>query len=111
MIVNLLSGGQMSAAALLAARRARGLSQRALAARVGEHQPTISALENGDHDPGLGHLSRLLAATGHRLVALPTTARPAYEAAADIAAALRRGDESAAYREFIQLSDDLGLGP
>lgn len=101
----------MSAAVLLAARRSRGLSQRALAARAGEHQPTISALENGDHDPGLTHLTRLLAATGHRLVALPTTARPVYEAAADIAAALRRGDESAAYREFIQLSDDLAREP
>jgi transcriptional regulator with XRE-family HTH domain len=92
---------------LLAARRSRGPSQRALAARAGEHQPTISALENGDHDPGLAHLGRLLAATGHRLVALPTTARPVYEAGADIAAALRRGDDAAAYREFIQLSDEL----
>jgi transcriptional regulator with XRE-family HTH domain len=97
----------VSAAVLLAARRSRGLSQRALAARAGEHQPTISALENGDHDPGLAHLTRLLAATGHRLVALPTTSRPVYEAAADMAAALRRGDDAAAYREFIQLSDDL----
>lgn len=97
----------MSAVVLLAARRSRGLSQRALAARAGDHQPTISALENGDHDPGLAHLTRLLAATGHRLIALPTTSRPLYEAAADMAAALRRGDDAAAYREFIQLSDDL----
>lgn len=91
----------------LAARRSRGLSQRALAARAGDHQPTISALEKGGHDPGLAHLSRLLAATGYRLVALPTTSRPVYEAAAAVAAALRNGDESSAYREFIQLSDDL----
>ncbi len=92
---------------LKAARRSGGLSQRKLAARAKEHQPTISALENGDHDPGLEHLTRLLAATGHRLVALPTTSRPVYEAAAAIGAALLRGDESSAYREFIQLSDDL----
>ena len=97
----------MSARALLAARRSRGLSQRALAARAGDHQPTISALEKGEHDPGLAHLTRLLAATGHRLVALPTTSRPVYEAAADIADALRDGDDSRAFREFIQLSDDL----
>ena len=97
----------MSASALLAARRCSGLSQRALAARSGDHQPTIAALEKGDHDPGLAHLSRLLAATGCRLVALPTTSRPVYEAAAAIAAALRKSDESSAYREFIQLSDDL----
>lgn len=107
-IVDLLSGDHMSAAAVLtAARHSRGLSQRALASRAGDHQPTISALEKGEHSPGLEHLSRLLAATGHRLVALPTTSRPVYEAAAAITAALRRGDESGAYREFIQLSDDL----
>ena len=92
---------------LTAARCSTGLSQRTLAIRTGEHQPSISALENGDHDPGLGYLSRLLAATGHRLVALPTTSRPVYEAAADIAAALLRGDEPSAFREFIRLSDDL----
>ena len=92
---------------LLAARISRGLSQRALAARARDHQPTISALENGDHDPSVAHLSRLLAATGHRLVALPTTARPAYAAGAAIGAALGRGDESAAFREAVQLSDDL----
>ena len=92
---------------LLAARTSRGLSQRALAARARDHQPTISALENGDHDPSVAHLSRLLAATGHRLVALPTTARPAYAAGAAIGAALGRGDESAAFREAVQLSDDL----
>jgi hypothetical protein len=78
-----------------------------LAARAGEYQPTISAVEMGDHDPSVAHLGRLLAATGHRLVALPTTARPVYEAAAAIAAALRCGDEPTAFRESIQLSDDL----
>ena len=96
-----------AAAALLAARRSGRLSQRALAARASDYQPTIAALEKGDHDPGLAHLSRLLAAAGCRLVALPTTSRPVYEAAAAVAAALRNGDEPAAYREFIQLSDDL----
>lgn len=102
-----IKGGTVSASALLAARRSSGLSQRALAARAGDHQPTVAALEKGDHDPGLGHMSRLLAAAGYRLVALPTTSRPVYEAAAAIAAALRNDDESGAYREFIQLSDDL----
>ncbi len=97
----------MSVPELLAARTSRGLSQRALAARARDHQPTISALENGDHDPSVAHLGRLLAATGYRLVALPTTARPVYEAGAAIVAALGRGDESTAFREVIQLSDDL----
>jgi transcriptional regulator with XRE-family HTH domain len=98
----------MSAALLLrTARRSHGLSQGRLATLAGDHQPTVSALEHGDHDPGVAHLTRLLAATGHRLVVLRTTARPVCEAATDIESALSSGDESAAFREAIQLSDDL----
>jgi transcriptional regulator with XRE-family HTH domain len=98
----------MSAAVLLrTARRSRGLSQGRLAADARDHQPTVSALEHGDHDPGVAHLTRLLAATGHRLVVLPTTSRPACEAATDIESALLADDEPTAFREAIQLSDDL----
>jgi transcriptional regulator with XRE-family HTH domain len=99
----------MSADVLLrTARRSQGLSQRALASASRDHQPTISALENGEHDPGVAHLERLLAATGHRLAVLPTTSRPVSEAATRIEAALRAGDERLAFREAIQVSDDLG---
>ncbi len=98
----------MSASALLrSARRSRGLSQRALAAASRDHQPTISALEKGEHDPGVAHLGRLLAAAGHRLAVLPTASRPVSEAAIDVESALRAGDERAAFREAIELSDDL----
>ncbi len=97
-----------AAALLRTARRSRGLSQSRLATDARDHQPTVSALERGDHDPGVAHLARLLAATGHRLVVLPTTSRPVCEAATDIESALRAGDEPAAFREAIQLSDDLG---
>jgi transcriptional regulator with XRE-family HTH domain len=98
----------MTAAGLLrTARRSRGLSQGRLAVLASDHQPTVSALEHGDHDPGFAHLTRLLAATGHRLVVLATSARPVCEAATDIESALRAGDEPAAFREAIQLSDDL----
>ena len=92
---------------LRTARRGSGLSQRGLATLAGDYQPTISALENGDHDAGVDHLTRLLAATGHRLVALPTSSRPVSEAANDVELALTRGDQDAAFRECIQLSDDL----
>jgi transcriptional regulator with XRE-family HTH domain len=98
----------MTAAVLLrTARRSSGLSQGRLAANARDHQPTVSALERGDHDPGVAHLTRLLAATGHRLAVLPTTSRPVCEAATDIESALRAGDESTAFREAIQLVDDL----
>jgi len=56
-------------------------------------------------------LVALLAATGHRLALLPTAARPAAEAAQAIAGHLRVLDEDRAFREVIQLSDDLGAAP
>lgn len=98
----------MSAAVLLrTARRSSRLSQGRLATDARDHQSTVSALEHGDHDPGVAHLTRLLAATGHRLVVLPTTSRPVCDAATDIESALLAEDEPAAFREAIQLSDDL----
>jgi hypothetical protein len=46
-------------------------------------------------------------ATRHQLVVLPTASRPVSDAATDVEAALRAGDERSAFREAIQLSDDL----
>jgi ribosome-binding protein aMBF1 (putative translation factor) len=37
----------------------RGLSQTALAHKLGMHQPAIARLEAGDHEPSLATLSRL----------------------------------------------------
>jgi transcriptional regulator with XRE-family HTH domain len=53
---------------LRAARRRRGLTQAELAARAGTSQPVVSAYEHGRRDPGFATLSRLIAATGERLI-------------------------------------------
>lgn len=53
------------------ARRRAGLTQAALAARAGTSQATLSAYEAGRKQPSLPTLTRLLAATGSRLVVEP----------------------------------------
>lgn len=98
----------VNAATLLrTARRAVHQSQRALANVSGTKQPQIADVERGRHDITVASLSKLLAATGHRLVALPTTGRTAAEAADAIRSALRAADPDRALREALQLSDDL----
>jgi transcriptional regulator with XRE-family HTH domain len=57
------------AATLRDARLAAGLTQAALAKRAGTSQATVSAYETGRKEPSVQTLSRLLAATGARLVA------------------------------------------
>lgn len=99
----------MSAATLLrAARQATGLSQRSLAARAGRRQPQIADVERGKHDVTVDVLTELLAATGHRLVAVPSTRTSAADTAAAIRQALSSGQPERAFREVLQLSDDLG---
>jgi transcriptional regulator with XRE-family HTH domain len=62
----------MAAADLLSdARRRAGLSQRALAERTGTSRERVSAYEHGHTSPTVATAERLLAATGHRLVAEP----------------------------------------
>jgi transcriptional regulator with XRE-family HTH domain len=63
------------AATLRGARRAAGLTQAQLAARGGTSQATLSAYENGRKQPSVDTLSRLLAATGSRLIAEPVEMR------------------------------------
>jgi transcriptional regulator with XRE-family HTH domain len=92
---------------LRATRHASGLTQRALGARARARVATIGDIERGAHDPTVGRLDGLLAFVGHRLVAIPTRSRPVAEAATAIAKWLAEGKESYAFREVIQLSDDL----
>lgn len=91
------------------ARASRGWSQRELARRCGVAQPSLSDIESGDRDTTVAKLEQILRATGHRLVALPTT-RPTV---AEWALALR--DESAGpavvNKSLIQVSDDLRAAP
>jgi len=48
-------------------RTERGLSQSALARRLGMQQPAIARLEAGVHQPSLATLARLARRAGHRV--------------------------------------------
>ena len=59
----------MTPAQLIATvRRRRGLTQLQLARRAGTSQPVVSAYEHGRRDPTFGTLSKLIEASGERLV-------------------------------------------
>lgn len=67
--------------ALRAARRRAGFTQAELARRAATSQAAISAYESGHKHPSVRTLSRLLAATGFRLVAEPGH-KPVFEPSA-----------------------------
>lgn len=97
-----------AAATLLSqVRRAHALSQRQFAAVAREHQSSIADIERGRHDVAVDRLDRLVAPFGYRLAVLPTRRRPVAEAAEAVYTWLRQGNTRRAYRELIQLSDDL----
>ena len=89
------------------ARRAAGITQRELARRTGSAQPRIAEVEAERTDARASTIERLLAATGHRLVVLPSRATTAAETAEAVREALKQRQENTAFREVIQLSDDL----
>lgn len=95
------------------ARRASGLSQRALAGRARVSGSAIADVERSAHDPGSASLERLLGATGHRLCVLPTTSSPVAEWADLIYRELRsaRRSQAVAFRALIGLSDELAAAP
>ncbi|HEU5128437.1 MAG TPA: helix-turn-helix domain-containing protein [Glycomyces sp.] len=94
---------------LRAARVERGLSQAALAERIGTTQSAIARLESGHSDPRLSTLERYARAVGVE----PTfdagrMEAPALERTADeIRASLRAGDAGEALRHVIQFLDDI----
>lgn len=53
------------------ARRRAGLSRAELARRAATSRPTLSAYEHGRVSPTIDTFERILAAAGHRLVAVP----------------------------------------
>lgn len=98
----------MTAAQILrAARTSRGISQRALARGAGVHQPGLAAVETGAEDATVGRLGRILNALDCQLTVLPSRRRPVWEAGDAVRRALDSGDERTAWREVIQLNDDL----
>jgi transcriptional regulator with XRE-family HTH domain len=89
------------------ARRSRGLTQRELAARSRLAQPRIALTEKRREDPRFGTATRLLAASGHRLYAAPTTRDDVATIAADIRYAVQADDVQLALRHLIQMNDNL----
>lgn len=59
--------GRFSAELIRAMRDDAGLTQTALAERLGTKQPVISRWESGADEPRLSTLRRIAASTGHRL--------------------------------------------
>ncbi|MCM3780526.1 helix-turn-helix domain-containing protein [Microbacterium hydrocarbonoxydans] len=91
---------------LRAARKSRGLTQRALAEAVAFDQGRVSRLEKG-REAEFGTVDRVLGATGHRLYSAPTRRDDVASIAGAIHDHLRSGDKHSAFRELIQLNDNL----
>jgi transcriptional regulator with XRE-family HTH domain len=91
--------------ALRAARTARGLSQRALAARVGLPQSHISKIESGSVDIQLSSLVELARALGLELQLVPRKAVPAVESIIrQTSAAGARGNQARAREALTKAS-------
>ena len=98
----------MSASGLLrSTRTSHGLSQRALAAAARVRQPGVAAVESGSEDATVSRLEHLLNELGSQLTVLPTRRRPVWAAGEDVRRALEVDDVRTAWREVIQLDDDL----
>lgn len=98
----------MSASRILrATRTSRGLTQRALAEAANVRQPGIAAVESGSEDATVSRLEHLLRELGTQLTVIPSSRRPVWAAGDDVRHALEDHDERRAWREVIQLNDDL----
>ena len=98
----------MSASGILrSTRTSKGLSQRALANAARVRQPGLAAVESGSEDATVGRLELLLNELGSRLTVLPSRRRPVWAAGEAVRRALDAHDERSAWREVIQLNDDL----
>lgn len=98
----------MSASGILrSTRTSHGLSQRALARAARVRQPGLAAVESGSEDATVSRLEHLLNELGSQLTVLPTRRRPVWAAGEDVRRALDAGDQRTAWREVIQLNDDL----
>lgn len=98
----------MPAAQLLrSARESAALTQTELGRRAGSSQSDISFVERGQRIPSVSTLERLLAASLHSLLAIPTTGPDASTTGARIEKAIASGHADAALRAFIDYSDSL----
>ncbi len=107
----LVESHETSALWLRAARRAAGLTQTELARRLGVDQSQVARAESGRVELSAANLDRYLRACRYRLVAVPTVAVTVSDVAVQIRGQLEDGDTAGAFREVIQLIDDLGVVP
>ena len=89
------------------ARTCSGLTQRAIGERADVPQSVIARAETGGRDLNSSGLDRILRATGYQLTTIPTLRSTVAEAADQAGRHLAEGNENAAYRDVIQLADDL----
>jgi transcriptional regulator with XRE-family HTH domain len=98
----------MTAARLLrSARWGARLSQRELSASSEVAEATLSRIENDRRQPSVDLLERLLSRTQHSIVLVPTVRKDAATIGAIISEALDADDIRTAYRQLIQLADNL----
>ncbi len=98
----------MSASGILrSVRTSRGLSQRALAQAARVRQPGVAAVESGSENATVCRLEHLLNELGSQLTVIPTRRRPVWAAGEAVRRALDDNDQRSAWREVIQLNDDL----
>lgn len=98
----------MSASGILrSTRTSHGLSQRALAKAARVRQPGVAAVESGSEDATVSRLEHLLNELGSQLTVLPSRRRPVWAAGEAVRRALDARDQRSAWREVIQLNDDL----
>lgn len=91
-----------------ALRKHRGTSARTIAERSGVHTPNIYAIEHGRRDPAASTLERIAEAAGVKLLAVDTDGIPfVFETARVLQEAVAANAPLDAYRQLIQLSDDL----
>lgn len=84
-----------------------GLTQEALASRVGVDQARVSRSEGRQGSPRFDTVDKLLAATGHRLYGAPTRRDDAASIASSIHESVEAKDPKWALRKLIQLNDNL----
>lgn len=96
-----------AATLLRSARKNSGLTQEALASRVGMDQARVSRSEGGQESPRFDTVDKLLAGTGHRLYSLPTRRDDAATIASQIRESVAVKDSRRALRQLIQLNDNL----
>jgi transcriptional regulator with XRE-family HTH domain len=89
------------------ARRGRHLTQRELAAASKRQQSEVARLERSAQSARIELVEQLLRGARQRLAAIPTERTPVAEHADSIAELLAQGDERRAYRNAIQIADDL----